>query len=281
MPDVVARLLAQRLSERWRQGVVVDNRATVVLASTAAAKATPDGYTLLLADRTSHAVAPILHRDLPYAPIKDFAPITLVARAPMLLVAHPSLAPRNLRELISYAKQRPGVINYAAAGPGTAVHITTERFKQLAGVDLVNIQYKGGGAAMAAILSGEAQTGFVLTPVALPHVKSGKVKAYAITSASRFAEAPDVPTMQEAGLGGFDTEQLWVAMFAPAGTPRALVTKLNSDIVEVLQTSSTRDALRVAGTEPAPTTPEELVALVASDTAALKTVIHTAAIRTE
>jgi tripartite-type tricarboxylate transporter receptor subunit TctC len=279
--DVIGRHVAQRLSERWGRGVVVENRGTVILASAAAARATPDGYTLLLADRTSHAVAPNLQPDLPYHAIKDFAPITLVARAPMLLVAHPSLPASNLRELIAYAKQRPGAINYAAAGPGTAVHITTERFKQVAGIDLMNIQYKGGGAAMAAILSGESQLGFVLMPVALPHVKSGKVRSFAITSARRFSGAPDIQTMAEAGLQGFDSEELWVAMFAPARTPPALIAKLNSYIVDVLNTSSARDALQVTGAEPAPSTPQELAALLASETAALRKVIQLAGIRAD
>ncbi|HUP95186.1 MAG TPA: tripartite tricarboxylate transporter substrate-binding protein [Burkholderiales bacterium] len=281
MPDVIARHLSQRLSERWGQGVVVENRPQVTITSGVAAKATPDGYTLLLADRTSHVVAPNLHKDLLYDPIRDFAPITLVARAPLLLVAHPSVSAANLRELIAYAKQRPGSIDYASAGPGTAVHITTERFKQVAGIDLMNVQYKGGGAAMAAILSGEAKVGFALVPVALPHVKVGKVKTYAITSAKRFTGAPDVPTMAEAGLPGFDSEELWVGMFAPVRTPRSLVAKLNADIVDILKAPATRDALRALGAEPATSTPEEFAAFIAAETATLKKVIQLAGIRVE
>jgi tripartite-type tricarboxylate transporter receptor subunit TctC len=235
----------------------------------------------LLADRTSHAVLPNLHKDLAYDPIKDFSPITLVARAPMLLVAHPSVPAANLRELIAYAKRQPGAINYAAAGPGTAVHITAERFKQVAGVDLMNIQYKGGGAAMAAILSGEAKVGFALIAVALPHVKAGKVNSYAITSATRFAGAPDVPTMAEAGLPGFDSEELWVGMFAPARTPRTLIAKLNSDIVDILRTPATRDSFRTIGAEPSPGTPEEFATFIASESALLRKVIQVAGIRAD
>jgi tripartite-type tricarboxylate transporter receptor subunit TctC len=281
MPDVIARQLAQRLSERWGKGVVVENRPFIMITAGVAAKATPDGYTLLLADRTSHAVLPSLHKDLAYDAVRDFSPITLVARAPMLLVAHPSVPAANLRELIAYAKRQPGSIDYAAAGPGTAAHIAAERFKQIAGVDLANIQYKGGGAAMAAILSGEAKVGFAPIPAALPHVKAGKVNSYAITSAKRFAVAPDIPTMAEAGLSGFDSEELWVGMFAPARTPRALIARLNRDIVEVLKTPATRDALLTTGAEPAPSTPEEFAAFIASETAMLRKVIQIARIRAD
>ena len=281
MPDLIARHLAQRLSERWGQPVVVENRARMTLAAPVAAKATPDGYTLFLGDRTSQAVAPHVQPDLTYDPIRDFAAISLVARAPMLLVAHPSVPAANLREFIDHARQQRGAINYASAGPGTAVHIAMERFKQLAGVDLTSVHYKAGGAAMTSILSGETQAGFVLVPVALPHVKSAKVRTYGITSASRFFAAPDVPTMAEAGLPGLSSEELWCAMFAPIRAPRAIVDKVNSDIVDLLKTPAIRDALRAAGAEPAPSTPAQLEALVISESAALKKVIQIAGIRVD
>lgn len=283
MPDIVTRQIAQRLSERWGQSVMVENHggAGITVGTGLAARSAPDGYTLLLADRTSIAVAPNLHKNLSYDPIRDLAPISLVAVAPQLLVAHPTVPAASLREFIDYAKQRPGTLDYASAGPGTAIHITGELLKQVAGIDMVPIQYKGGGAAMIAILSGEVKAGFGLMPVALPHVKAGKVKAYAITSKQRSSEAPDIPTMAEAGLPGFGSEYYWIGMFAPARTPAALVGKLNRDIVEILQTPAMQTALLAQGAEPAPGTPEEFAAFIKSETVKMKKVIEVAGIRAD
>ncbi len=280
MPDIVARHLGQRLSERWAQSVVVENRATLLIGSIAAAKSSPDGYTLLLGDRTYHAVAPSLYKSLPYDPVKDFAPITLVATSPQVLIAHPSVPAADLREFIAYAKQQPRALDFASAGVGTAIHMSAELLKYAAGINLVSVHYKGGGAAMIAILSGEAKAGFGLMPIALPHVRAGKVKVYAITSKQRFAGAPDIPTAAEAGLPGFESD-FWVGMFAPAGTPAAFIGKLNRDIVEVLQTPGMRDVLLAQGAEPAPGTPEELAAFVKSETAKMKKIIDVAGIRAE
>ena len=283
MTDIVTRQLAQRLGERWSQSVVVENQggAGITVGTGLAARSTPDGYTLLLADRTSIAVAPNLHKSLPYDPVRDLAPISLVAVAPQLLVAHPSVPAANLREFIDYAKQRPGAIDYASAGPGTAIHITGELLKQVAGIDMVAIQYKGGGAAMIAIVSGEAKAGFGLMPVALPHVRAGKVKAYAITSTKRFAGTPDIPTVIEAGLPGFGSEYYWIGMFAPARTPPALVAKLNRDIVEILQAPALQTALLAQGAEPSPGSPAEFAAFIKSEIAKLKNVIEIAGIKVE
>lgn len=280
--DIVARHLGQRLSERWGQSVVVENRggAGLTIGTSIAAQATPDGYSVLLADRTSLAVAPSLHKNLPYDPVKDFAPITLVSKAPFLLVAHPSVPAANLREFIAYAKQNPGLVNYAGAGPGTGAHMTGELLKHVAGINLLNVQYKGGGAVIMAIISGEAKAGFSPVPVALPHVRSSKVKVYAITSTKRFAGAPDIPTATEAGLPGFESEQ-WNGMLAPARTPAALVARLNRDIVEILQTPAMQTALLAQGAEPAPGMPAEFAAFIKSETVKLKKVIELAGIRAE
>jgi tripartite-type tricarboxylate transporter receptor subunit TctC len=253
----------------------------MTISAPVAAKAPADGYTLFLGDRTSQAVAPHVQADLAYDPVRDFAPVTLVARSPLILVAHPALPASNLRELIALARQRPGAIDYASAGPGTAAHVAAERFKQVAGIDMTSVQYKGGAPAMTSILAGETQVGFVLVPVALPHVKNAKVKAYGITSAKRFFGAPQVPTMAEAGLAGLDSEELWCALFVPVRTSRTIVDKVNADVVELLRSPAVRDVLRASGAEPAPSTPEQLAALVASDSAVLKKVVRIAGIRAD
>lgn len=283
MPDILTRQLAHRLSERWGQPVAVENRggAGITVGTGWVARSTPDGYTLLLADRTSIAVAPNLYRKLSYDQLKDLAPISLVAVSPQLLVAHPSLPPATLREFIAYAKAHPGKIDYASAGPGTAIHITGELLKQTAGIDMVAVQYKGGGAAMAAILSGEVKLGFGLMPVALPHVTAGKVKAYAITSRTRFAGTPDVPTIAESGLPGFGSEYYWIGLLAPAGTPEAVIAKLNRDIVELLQTPSIQESVRAQGAEPAAGSAQQFGAFIRSEIAKLRNVIETAGIRAD
>jgi tripartite-type tricarboxylate transporter receptor subunit TctC len=280
--DIVTRHLGQRLSERWGQPIVVENQPAggMTIGSGIAARATPDGYTLLMADRTAFAVAPSLYKNLSYDPVKDFSPITLVARAPSILVAHASVPAANLREFIAYAKRQPGGINFAAAGPGTVSHIDGELFKQVTGVNLVSIQYKGGAASILAIVSGEVKAGFSLIPVALPHVTAGKIKAYAIAGNKRFAGAPDVPTSAEAGLPGFESEQ-WIGMVAPARTPAGLVLKFNRDFVEILQTPAMRDVLLAQGSEPAPGTPDAFAAFVKAETAKFKKVIEMAGIKAE
>jgi tripartite-type tricarboxylate transporter receptor subunit TctC len=280
MTDILTRQLAQRLGERWGQPVAVENHggAGMTVGAGLVARSAPDGYTLLMADRTSIAVAPNLYSKLSYDPVKDFAPISLVAVAPQLLIAHPSVPAENLRAFIDYAKQRPGAVYYASAGPGTAIHITGELLNQTAGIDMVAVQYKGGGAAMVGILSGEVKVGFGLMPVVLPHLRAGKVKAYAITSTTRFAGSPDIPTVAEAGLPEFGSEYYWIGMLAPAGTPAAIVRRVNREIVEILQTAVIQEALLAQGAEPAHGAPEEFAAFIKSEMAKLKKVLVTAGI---
>jgi len=280
--DIVTRQLGQRLSERWGQPVIVDNRpgAGLTIGTAVTAKSHPDGHTLLMSDRTALAAAPSLHKSLPYDPVKDFAPITLAALSPLMLVAHPSVPASNLREFIAYAKQQPGGLNIAAAGPGTATHMTGEQLKQITGVNLVSVQYKGGGASALAIVSGETKAGFGSVPNVLPHVAGGRIKAYAITSRKRFSGAPDIPTATEAGLPGFESEQ-WIGMLAPARTSSELISRLNRDMVEFLQTPEMQAVLRAQGAEPAPGTPAQFAAFIKSETIKLKKVIESAGIRAE
>jgi tripartite-type tricarboxylate transporter receptor subunit TctC len=278
--DVTARQLAYRLSERWGQGVVIENQpaAGLTIGSSIAARAAPDGYTLLLADRTSLAVAPHLYKNLRYDPGKDFRPITLVARAPSVLVIHPSVPANNLREFVDYARRQKGSVLYASAGLGTVGHLTGELFRQLTGIDFQIIQYKGGADAAMALLKGEAKFSSVVVSVALAQVESGTMRALAVASQGRFSGMPDVPTAAEAGLPGFESEQ-WVGMVAPASLPDAIAEKLNHDIVEILRDPAFVEALRKQGGEVAPSSPTGFAAFIKSESARLKALVEAAGTR--
>ena len=278
--DVFARPMAQRMHESWRQPVVVENRARGSISAGVVARSAPDGYTLLVGDRTWQAVAQSLYKELPYDPAKDFAEITLIASTPMLLVAHPSVPATNLGEFIAYAKRLPQPLGYATAGIGTANHLPGEQLKQLAGIDLTAVHYKGGGAAMVALLSGEVKAGFNLVIQALPHVKAGKVKAYVITAKKRFPGAADIPTVIEAGFPDLEADY-WVGLFAPARTPPSIVARINRDIVAILQSVAMRAWLLEQGAESAPGTPREFTAFIKSETVKWGQVIRTAGIKPE
>ena len=264
--DILARHVGRWLTERWGQQVIVDNRggAGGIRFAEFAARATPDGYTLVMGNLPSHGIAVSIHRKLPYDPVKDFMPVARVALVPMLLVVHPSVPAGSLREFIDYARQRPGAIDYASAGNGTGSHLTSELFKQLTRLDLVQVQYKGGGAQMVAIMSGETKTGFAALSTAWPMLTSGKLKPLAIASKQRAEAVPNVPTFDEAGMPGFEST-IWFGIFAPARTPAALVARLNRDIVEIARASSFRQELLKQGAEAAPTTPEDFGAFVKTE----------------
>ncbi len=280
--DIVTRQLGQRLSERWGQPVVVDNQpaAALTIGTGTAARAAPDGYTLVMSDRSALAVAPNLYKSLPYDPAKDFSPITLAALAPTMLVAHPSVPASTLSEFLAYAKAQPRGIDFATAGPGTNNHIAMELLKHATGVNAVAIHYKGGGASSLAILSGEVKAGFGLVPQVLPHVKAGKLKAYVVSGRKRFPGAPDVPTAAEAGFPGFELE-FWIGMLAPAHTPPAIVAKLNRDIGEILQTPEMHSTLLAQGAEAASGTPDEFAAFINSESAKMKSLIELTGMRAD
>ena len=278
--DIVSRQLAQRLGEQWGRQIVVENRGGVGNSTTFVSKAAPDGYTLLVADSGALSIRPNLYRSLPYDPEKDFAPIALLASSPSFLVAHPSVPASDLAEFLAYAKRQPGGMDFANAGPWTNNHLTVELFKRLAGINVVHVNYKGGGAATAAIISGETKAGFSTPFMSLPHVKAGRVKAYAVTSSKRFAGAPEIPTMAEAGAGAFVTTY-WFGLLAPARTPPALVNRLNHEVVALLQSPGMKSALLEQGTEPGAGTPEEFGAFIRSETARFKKVIEAAGLRAE
>jgi len=280
--DIVARQLGQRLSEHWGQSAVIENQpaAGLTIGSGIAAKAAPDGYTLLLADRTALAAAPHLYKNLRYDPTKDFRPITLVARAPSLLVTPSGLGPANLRDFIDYARREPEPVLFASAGVATQAHLAGELFRQLAKIEMRIVQYRGGGDAALAVLKGEAKVTSVAISTALPHVEAGKMRALAVASDKRFAAAPDIPTSAEAGLPGFEAEQ-WLAMMAPAGVSDAIADKLHRDIVDVLRSPGFKAVLLAQGAEIAPSTPAELATFIASETARLKTLIDAVGLRLE
>lgn len=280
--DIVTRQLGQHLSEHWGQPVVVENQpaAALTIGTGMVARAAPDGYMLVMSDRSALAVAPHLYKSLPYDVARDFAPITLAALAPTMLVAHASVPAATLTEFLAYARAQPNEIHFASAGPGTNNHIAMELLRHVTGIKAVPIHYKGGGASTLAILSGEVKAGFAAVPNVLPHVKTGKVTAYVVTGRQRFPGAPDIRTATEAGLPGFELE-FWIGMLAPARTPSALIAKLNNDIGEILQTPAMRAALLAQGALAAPGTPDAFAAYINSESAKMKTLIEQTGMRVD
>jgi len=278
--DIVTRQLASRLSERWGQPVVVENQpaAALTIGTAIVARAAPDGYTLVISDRSALAVAPHLYKSVAYDPVRDFAPVTLVALAPTLLVANPSVPADTLSEFLAFAKKQPLGVQFATAGPGTNNHIAMELLKRATGIRAEAIHYKGGGASTLAILSGEVPVGFALVPGVLPQVRAGKLKAFAVSGRNRFPGAPDIPTAAEAGFPGFELE-FWIGMLAPAGTPPAIVAKLDRDVGDILRSPEMRAALLAQGAEAAPGSPEEFAAFMRSESASMKSLVEMTGMR--
>jgi len=266
--DILARAVAPKMAEKWGKPVVVDNRpgGSGLLACELVAKATPDGHTLLVASTGEVAINPSLFRKLPYDPLRDFVPISLGTISPLLLVKHPSLPPRTVKELIDFAKNRPRALAYASGGVGGPLHLSGELFKMMTQTDLVHVPYKGGGPATAALLGGqEAQIGFVGMGPILPHIKSGRLQALAITTARRSPQLPHLPTLQEESVKDFDTS-IWFAFFAPAKTPKLIADRLNAELVRILTLSEVAQYLINTGVDVAPSSPAELARFVKSET---------------
>ena len=264
--DIVGRLVAQKLSEGFGQPVVVDNRpgAGGTVGSTAAAKAAADGYTLLYGSTSTLAIAPSLYHDLAYDPRSAFAPISLVSRGAIIAAVNAQVPARTLQEFIALAKKTPGTLSYASAGSGTPPHLAAELFKSIAGVDVLHVPYKGGAPAINDLVGGQVQAIFEGQVVLLPHIKSGRVRALAITGAKRDAALPDVPTFAQAGLPQYDA-YFWSGLVAPGGTPADIVGKLNAVLVRALNTAEVREALLRQGLAPAGTTPAEFAAFIGSE----------------
>ncbi len=264
--DLLGRLVGQRLTEALGQSFVVDNRggAGGNIGTDAAAKSPPDGYTLLMGNAPVLAINPTLYGKVPFDPVRDFAPISMVANVPLLLVVHPSLPVRSAKELIAFTKARPGQINYAAASAGSTTHLAMELFKTMAGVNLVQITYRGSGPALAALVGGEVPVMFELFPTAISHVKGGKLRALAVTSPARSSLMPELPAVAETGLPGFDVAS-WFGVLAPAGTSRDIVARLNAEIVKMLGAADMRERFENLGTEPRSSTPEQFAQLIPAE----------------
>jgi tripartite-type tricarboxylate transporter receptor subunit TctC len=256
--DVVARLIAQRLSETMRQQFVVENRAgaTGTIAADLLVNSPPDGYTLLMGHVNSNAIAPNFFKKLSYDAQKDFRPVVYVGYVPNILAVPPAVPVRNVSDLIALAKAKPGQLTFASSGNGSTQHLAGEMFKLLAGVDLVHVPYKGSGQAITDLLAGVVTMNFDTMPPVLPHIQAGKLKALAISTPKRVAQLPDVPTFAESGITGFDVTN-WYGVFAPANTPKEIVTKLNAEINKAMETPAVREKLVAVGTELGGGTPEE------------------------
>ena len=265
--DLLARIIGQKLTESWKQPVVVENRggASSIIGTDLVAKAPSDGYTILLV-AAQLASNPSLHSKLPYDAEKSFAPVTLLVSSPTVLIVHPSLPVSNLRELIAYAKSRPGQLSYASGGNLTGSHLAGELLKHMAGIDMLHVPYKGTVAAVTAVLSGEVQVAFAQMSNVRPFILSGKLRALAVASGMRSQVMPDLPTVAEAALPGFKVE-VWFGVVAPVGTPSAIVSRLNTEIGKIMSMPDVRKQLAPLGAEPVTNTPEEFAAFIRSEIA--------------
>ena len=248
--DIIARLVGQRLSERLGQQVIIDNRggAGGTVGTEIAARANPDGHTLTMGTTSTHVIGPVAYPNVKYDPLKDFAPITLVASTPYLLVLHPSVKATNLKEFITLAKSQPGKLNYASAGSGSTTQLAMEMLKTAAGLDIVHVPYNGNGPAGTAVLGGQVQALFGSMPAVLPHAKSGKVRPVAVGSGKRSPALPEVPTVAESGYPGFEVS-LWLGFFAPRGTPISIVNRLHSELVKIALSPEMKEQFERNGAE--------------------------------
>jgi tripartite-type tricarboxylate transporter receptor subunit TctC len=279
--DLTARLIGQKLSASLGQPVVVDNRpgAGSIIGTDLVAKATPDGYTLLVV-ASSITLNPTLHKNLPFSPVRDLAPITQLSAFPNMLTVHPALPAKTVKELIALAKAKPGSINYGSSGTATGTHLSAELFKYMTGIDMVHVPYKGGSPAVQALLGGQVQLNFATIVSVLPHVRAGKLRAIAVTTAKRSPTLPEVPTIAESGVAGYDHGP-WNGFLAPARTPHAVIAKLNHETARILQLPETRAVFLAEGAEPVGNKPEEFGEIIRSETAKWAKVIQAAGIKAD
>ncbi|HWI12796.1 MAG TPA: tripartite tricarboxylate transporter substrate binding protein, partial [Burkholderiales bacterium] len=280
--DVIVRIIGQRVNDLHGVPVIADNRggAGGILASELVAHAPADGYTFLVGTAGGMTINPNLHAKLTYEPFRDFSPVAMLVLNPQVLIVHPSLAAKNVREFVALAKAKPGQINFASAGSGTATHLGIELLKLTAGIDVTHVPYKGGAPALTDLIAGQVQALFVSIPSVLPHVHAGRVRALAVSTLKRSASAPDVPTVAESGYPGFEYSN-WNALFAPAKTPAALVKKMNAIVAKILSEPDVSKRLSAQGADPAPGTPEDLARYMKADDARWKKVIRSAGLKPE
>ena len=278
--DIIARVLGAKLAASWGHQVVVDNRpgAGGNIAAEFTARAIPDGHTIFQFN-VANVIAASLYRKLAYDPVKDFAPITQLATSPFILVVHPSVRAANVKELIALAKSQPGRINYASSGNGGGTHLITEVFKTMAGIDLTHVPYNGAGPAMTELLGGQVQMLFAVPATAMPHIKSGKLRALAVSSLGRSALVPELPPIAET-VPGFEGAT-WYGVVAPARTPAAIVAQLNRDIVSALRTAEVRDRLSPQGVEIVGSTPDEFAQFIKSEFTRWGRIVKAANIQSE
>ena len=263
--DLMARTVIQRLGETLGATVVIDNRggAGGTIGTDVVAKSPPDGYTLLIVSG-AHAINPGLYRKLPYDSVRDFAPVTMLTSGPGLLVVHPSVPAKTVKEFIAFAKTRPGQLNYASAGIGTPPHLSGELFKTMAGINIVHVPYKGNGPAYTDLIGGHVSVMFPTIPTAIPHVRAGKLRALAVTTRSRTPIAPELPPISESGVPGYEVSS-WYGLLAPAGTPAAVISRLQREIAKVLRSPDVGEKLTAQGLDLVGNTPEEFAAVIRSE----------------
>jgi len=277
--DFVARTVGQKLSQFLGQQIVVDNRpgAGTIIGSELVARAAPDGYTILFGTGGGTFLAPLMLPNVPYDPMRDFAPVTMLVQSPQVLVTHPSLAARSIAELVTLAKAKPGALNFASVGTGTSPHLGGELFQSLTGTKIVHVPYKGTAPALADLISGQVQMMFSSMPTVLAHVKAGRLRLLGVGGTKRSAVIPDTPAISEV-VPGFELIT-WYGIFAPIRTPAAIVRRLNTEIVKVLNDPESRERLEAQGLEPAPMTPQELKAYTEQDTLRWARLIKAAGIK--
>jgi tripartite-type tricarboxylate transporter receptor subunit TctC len=280
--DTVARVVGHKLAERLGTQVVIDNRggAGGTIGTEIAARATPDGYTLTMGTTTTHAIAVAAYSKLRYDPAKDFTPAALVAIAPYLLVVHPSIPARNLKEFVALVKSQPGKLNYGSAGTATTTHLAMVTLATRAGLDMTHVPFNGNGPATTAVLGGQVQVLFGAMPPLLPLVPAGRVRPIVVSSAKRSVSLPDVPTVAESGYPGFDVT-LWLGFFAPRGTPPAVMKRLETELLHVVQSPDVKEQMTRQGLEPHSATSAELAKLVRTEIENYKTAFKTAGIKME
>ena len=266
--DILARSIGQKLAEEWGQQVLTDNRpgAAGNIASEHVARSKPDGYTLYINTVGTHAINPAIYTKLAFDPVADFTPVTNLVNLPSVLLVHPSVPVHSVKELIALAKRRPGDLQYSSAGSGAQPHLTAEMFKTMAGVNLVHVPYKGAGPQMIGLLSGEVALTFATAPSGVPYVKNRQLRALGVTSGSRIPALPDVPTIAEAGVTGYEAVG-WNGMVGPGAMPAPILEKLHSTVVRIVNLPDMREKLIGLGAEPAPSTPAEFAALIKSELA--------------
>jgi tripartite-type tricarboxylate transporter receptor subunit TctC len=280
--DIVARIIGAKLTELWGQGFIVENRAGAAgtIGADLAAKASPDGYTVMMGHVNSHAIAPNLYKKLPYDSLRDFAMVAYVGYVPNVLVVHPSIPAKSVADLVAIAKAKPGALNYASSGVGSTQHLAGELFQLTTGVKLAHVPYKGSGPAVIDLIAGHVVMNFDTMPPVLPHIRQGKMKALAVTTPKRASQLADVPTMLEAGLKGFEMTN-WYGMMAPAKTPREIITRLNTEVNKIMAMPDAKARLEEVGTQLSPMSPEAFSKFLGSEIAKYAKLVKAAGVTLE